>query len=50
MSGRRCSVICKDKKELMVPFYFSQLLQAFVLYFFAYVSNGAFGTLVEGDR
>lgn len=34
MSGRRCSVICKDKKELMVPFYLSQLLQAFVLYFF----------------
>lgn len=34
MSGRRCSVICKDKKELMVPFYLSQLLQNSVLYFF----------------
>lgn len=30
--GRRYSVLCKGKKELMIPFYLSHLLEAFALF------------------
>ena len=45
--------MCKGEKELMVPFYLSQLLEAFLPFFFFLPPmsvHRASGMLVEGDR